>query len=510
MTAIRHWQHMIAVAALVLAAGCTAGGGPVTLPDADADTDAIDDTLDATDAPDTSVDTAADPADAEDPDSEPVPSTCGFGYETIFTSMDLGDTPLPRPDGPRPPGTGDGSTAHMEPPPPFTYPLSLAKGLDEIVMPGYTDDMPLFERAQAWTTGTRCYETPTGVRLLTEGEAFDLYRGIAETTTGVPVDTSTEVRWIVGLRGAYPGTFAWNGNTPDRFNDTIVLLWIDSWGTRHVREFHGHTDVGDYDFGVDSSSSLRPNRRYHYTCGWHSDYSAMDQQESSYPVRDDTNNNGHWDSDRNGWLPPTGERDYDRYGSAHNIHLASVDGPLGTARVQNWSAGCQTIPGIANWTEFIMSAWTDFGDPVGYYLVDVRDIPYSFWFPCAARTGTHECPFEVDTLPSYAHAGDTSLSASDAFDAYNCSSVDESGPEDVYALTLDSYGTLTATVSCAEPAVDVDVYLLDADDSLSCLGRDDATVSRAVSPGRYFVVADTYSTAGTPLVGPYTISIALE
>ena len=23
---------------------------------------------------------------------------------------------------------------------------------------------------------------------------------------------------------------------------------------------------------------------------------------SSYPVRDDSNKNGHWDSDRNGWL----------------------------------------------------------------------------------------------------------------------------------------------------------------------------------------------------------------
>jgi len=79
----------------------------------------------------------------------------------------------------------------------------------------------------------------------------------------------------------------------------------------------------------------------------------------------------------------------------------------------------------------------------------------------------------------------------------------------VYVLTVDSEGTLTATVDCASP-VDVDVHLLDADDKNACLARDDTSLSWPVTPGRYFIIVDTYANAGVKLAGAYTLKVQLQ
>ena len=140
--------------------------------------------------------------------------------------------------------------------------------------------------------------------------AAHLRPGISEVELVARFEFALRMRGVVP---AYPGTFAWHGNTPDYFNDTLVMLWIDHEGQHHVREFPGHTDVGARDFGENSSSSLRPNRRYHHINGWHrSTYNALYMIDEGYRVRDDTNHNGHWDSDRNGWLPPRTADDHDR------------------------------------------------------------------------------------------------------------------------------------------------------------------------------------------------------
>ena len=446
-------------------------------------------------------------ADGEE-DVPDVPPTCGFDYESSFVH-DMAAPAEAWPASSPLAEEGIAQIAHAEPPPPYTYVLTLdrTKGPKaDIVMPGYSDSMPLFARGAAWTDPTRCYETPLGVQLLTEDEAWDLYRRIAELTTGVAMDPTPGVRTVVGLRGAYPGTFSWHGNLPDRFNDTLVLLWVDAAGARHVREFPVNTDTGAYDFGVDSSSSLRANRRYRYLNGWHSTYNALHIDEDGYRVADDTNHNGHWDSDRNGWLPPLDAADHFRAGGGHNIHMGSVDPPLGTAAVYNWSAGCQVIPGMADWTEFITNAWTNEGDPVSYFLVDVRDIAPEVWRPCTPD-GTHACPYRIDALP-YAHSADTTAVATSDFDVYNCSAADESGPEVVYLLFLDRSGTLSVSVDCTDP-VDLDVHLLDGDDPQACLARDHIAFDYAITPGRYLIVADTFASGGTPLAGPYTLHVSI-
>ena len=448
--------------------------------------------------------------DSGDTDDPVFPDTCGFDYARMFSdnkratpTMQASSEAGGAPDVPA-------RIAHAEPAPPFlrTVRLNELKSDEELIMPGYTDTMPWFERGGAWDGEHRCYETPLGTEWLTEEEAWEMYRDIAVLTTGVAMDTSPGTRSVVGLRGAYPGTFEWNGNTPDRFNDTIVLLWTDDRGARRVREFPVHTDVGARDFGVDSSSSLRPNRRYYMMNGDHRSYNALENVEESYRVRNDTNHNGHWDSDRNGWLPPRTADDYDRLGFAHNIHAASVDGPLGAARVGVWSAGCQTIPGMVNWTAFIETAWTRWGDPVDYFLVDARDIAPEVFFPCEPD-GSHDCPFPINDLPFEAVAN-TRTEGVDEFDLYNCSVADESGPEVVYVLTLDQTGDLTAEVDCDDPVVDIDVHLLDADDPDACLARDHWELTYNVTPGRYLIVADTYVEGSDVLSGAYTLRVRLD
>ena len=512
------------IAALGPAAGCDGDspedeGDPSGDADTDADTDADSDSdSDADSDSDTDSDTDADTDSDSDSDSDadsdsdsdtdsaiPVES-CEFDYDQVFTAFEAPEPQqIPALDCESQPA--DGQIAHAEPPPPFVHAIAAEHSRDEIVMPGYSDDMPLFERGAAWSAETRCYELPDGAFLLTEPQAYDLYVSLAEQTTGVELDTSAEIRTVIGLRGAYPGTFAWHGNTPNRFNDTLVLIWRDQDDTPHVREFPVNTDVGAHDFGWESSSHLRPERRYFYANDWHGSYNALNNQQWGYRVRNDTNNNGHWDDDRNGWLPPAGD-DYDRGGSGHNIHMASVDAPLGSAAVGVWSAGCQTIPGMANWIEFITSVWTGLGDPVEYHLLDVRDIAPDGWAPCTPD-GTRSCPYRIESLP-YEHSGDTTGALSNEWDIYNCSSADESGPEVIYALNLDDSGTLSAAVDCEDPLVDVDVHLLDGDDPDACLTRDHWELSWETTPGRYLIVVDSWFDGSEELSGPYTVTVTLN
>lgn len=446
-------------------------------------------------------------ADADGDSDTDADGDCDFDYREQFGLVPP-PTPLPNPSWePRVRPELSGAVAWVEPLPPGYHLQDMPAPMPDLTMPSYSDDMPLFERARDWEEEPRCFETPNGVEWLSEGEAWDLYMAIAEQTTGIAADTSSGHRSFLGLRGAYPGTFAWHGNVPNLFNDTIVVLWKDAEG-KHVREFPVNTDTGDYDFGTNASSSLRPNRRYFHKNGWHRSYNALSMNESGYHSIDDSNHNGHWDSDRNGWLPPDSGTDYERVGSGHNIHMASVDAPLGTATVDNWSAGCQTIPGMENWTAFITDAWESDGTEVQYFLVDVRDIEPEVWEPCDAYDGTHACPYRIERFP-FSDTRDSSAVTTSDFDVYNCSDADESGPEVVYQFTTDEYGTLEVSVDCDEP-VDIDIHLLEGDDPDACLERDHTDFTYDLTPGRYLIVADSWvDESGDALSGRYTLTVDL-
>lgn len=457
---------------------------------------------------------------------EEAPISCGFTYDEdfIYASKTKNNSGLNTFFGKsRQPET----IAHIEPAPDgYRIIKHKNKDISDIILPDYADDMPLFSRAEEWDTNTRCYETPDGVKLLTEEQAFDLYVKIVKETLWKDINQSPGFKTVVGLRGTYPGLFEWHGNLSNRFNDTLVLMWVDSSSVKHVREFPVNTDTGYYDFGANSSSSLRPNRHYYYKNGLHRGYSALviytQYTSIYYPVRDDSNNNGHWDSDRNGWFPPDTVEDYDRYGNGHNIHMGSKNAPLGTAGVNSWSAGCQVIPGMENWYEFITNAWTNSGDAVDYFLIDARDISLSVWKECPEELGTHACPYKITSLP-FEHNGDTRNSNERMLDYYNCSTADERGSEVVYVINIDDTKmqdtgsvvyedglTLSVSVEVSdEELYDPDIHLLTGDDQDACRARAHKAFTHEVPPGRYLIVVDTFvNEDNQELPGPYTLKVS--
>jgi hypothetical protein len=374
-------------------------------------------------------------------------------------------------------------------------------------MPSLNDDMPLFERAEDWSA-PRCYEVQPGEgALLTEEQAYERYARLVLSTLWRRLDERPERRTVIGVRGAYPGMSTWHHNTPNYYNDTLALLWRDAEGQPHVLEFPVTTEMGIYDFGADSSSALRPNRHYPYVNGWHKDYNALRINLPSYPVRDDTNNNGHWDSDRNGWLEgPEEGLDYDRLGTAHNIHGAAAAAPLERAEVNITSAGCQVVPGALNWERFITQAWTGLGDEVDYYLIDARDIPHSFFEPCAREDGSHACPYSVTSFP-YSASDNTALSEERLFDRYSCDDANEGGAERVYVLNLPAQGVLKASVSASE-GVDPDLHLLEGDEARACYARGHEMIERELPAGRYVLIVDTWvNSSGEELAGPYELFV---
>jgi|GEM_PF-559273 len=471
-----------------------------------------------------------DTQEAEAEEAEEPLLSCNFSYETDFVydspeSRTASNNFVPAENrSAKAPYT----IAHMEPAPEGYYTKSRGnKNLDDLELPTYSDDLPLFERAVAWETNTRCFELPDGPELLTEAEAFDLYVRIVSETLWQQVNQTPGFKTVIGLRGAYPGTFEWHGNLPDRFNDTMALLWVDANGNKHLREFPLNTDTGWHNFGTNSSSSLRANRHYNHKNGTHRGYSALPMYTQLtnrlYPVRDDSNANGYWDSDRNGWLPLYTANDYDRHGNGHNIHMGSVNAPLGTAPVDYWSAGCQVIPGMENWLEFIDHAWTTEEALVDYFLIDARDIAPSVFEPCQQQTGSHACPFRIQSLP-FVHHGNTALSNEDMHDYYNCSPENESGTEVVYVINIadvkmeedpqgDYVYEATANIAVSvevedEELYDPDIHILSGDDQDACRASAHKSLVHELPPGRFLIVVDTWVNENNQeLPGPYTLTV---
>lgn len=119
-------------------------------------------------------------------------------------------------------------------------------------------------------------------------------------------------------------------------------------------------------------------------------------------------------------------------------------------------------------------------------------------------------PCTVINVFPFVHSDDSSSSPLNSMDSYSCApSIGEAGPEQVYQLNLSQSGILIAMLDDGEDhGADIDIHLLIELDSQTCLRRGHKGLSAHLDPGRYYLVADSYSTgSGTVLDGPYTLYV---
>ncbi len=123
---------------------------------------------------------------------------------------------------------------------------------------------------------------------------------------------------------------------------------------------------------------------------------------------------------------------------------------------------------------------------------------------------SEECPeglICVDSLPFF-ETNDTTTSDSSQFDAYSCApTLDESGPEILYRVTVPATGYLGILLDDSTEGVDIDAHLLTDLDPDTCLSRGHYDAGDLVGPGTYYVAADSYVEGGVELSGTYGITI---
>ncbi len=119
-------------------------------------------------------------------------------------------------------------------------------------------------------------------------------------------------------------------------------------------------------------------------------------------------------------------------------------------------------------------------------------------------SGTSSNPHEITAFP-FEDLRWTAGAASDSIDSYSCaSSTNESGPEQLYRFSVAEAGTLTLRVS-DDSGVDIDIHVLTAPTGSACLARDDTDLSIDLSPGEYWIAADTW-VGSYEYAGPYILT----
>lgn len=122
--------------------------------------------------------------------------------------------------------------------------------------------------------------------------------------------------------------------------------------------------------------------------------------------------------------------------------------------------------------------------------------------PRLAGAGSAEDPFAIAQLP-FADRRDTTTFGADAITSYGtCGTQSEAGNEVYYRLDVAAAGMFHVYV--ADGAADIDLHVLrDTPTAATCLARGDTSVNVALTPGTYYVVADTFEHAA----GDYTLVV---
>ena len=130
---------------------------------------------------------------------------------------------------------------------------------------------------------------------------------------------------------------------------------------------------------------------------------------------------------------------------------------------------------------------------------------------CAA--GTQDDPFVIsvgDCGVTYRDVNDTSKSTSSLIDAYpGFLHLDESGPEFYYIFKVTKTSRIDISLDAEPAGVDVDIHLLSSLSPLTLVARADRVISQVISPGTYWIVADTYVSNGKPMPGKYGLNVTI-
>ena len=120
--------------------------------------------------------------------------------------------------------------------------------------------------------------------------------------------------------------------------------------------------------------------------------------------------------------------------------------------------------------------------------------------------GHRDDPLPIDSFPFHDER-DTSEGASHYFNYYSCDvSQPEFGREWVYAFDVCQPGSLLASVP-DYPDRDPDLHLLDAPDQDACLARAHTDLEAQLTPGRYYLVVDTWVDMPVEQEGPYELDV---
>jgi hypothetical protein len=126
--------------------------------------------------------------------------------------------------------------------------------------------------------------------------------------------------------------------------------------------------------------------------------------------------------------------------------------------------------------------------------------------PAVQGLGTYDKPFGVNGFP-FTDIRDTRQATNTISTYTGCNATqDESGGEYVYKLVLSSPTTVRATVMMHDKATtDVDIHLMKGLTAADCLVRNDKDLSKALQPGTYYIILDTYRapTDSAPRAGEY-------
>ena len=143
---------------------------------------------------------------------------------------------------------------------------------------------------------------------------------------------------------------------------------------------------------------------------------------------------------------------------------------------------------------------------------DVADTVTTDTGPAPEPLGTPADPIAITRFP-WVRDLDTRAAASDVLDRYDCAGADESGPELVHRFEVETAGELVAEV-LESGGADIVLHLLRAappaaSSAIPCVVRANTRLTHDITPGTWWLVADSYVAAGTVKSGPFKLAVEL-